>query len=1228
MEFKRIQANQFSFNQSTSNDVENLPSKKNKEDKINCKKSPVNPKFWQLQKNISFRGKEKIDVEQLSISLAQKFKLQDETSKKVSEMLQSGIINPETLKRIDDNNYFIHDIDIECFKKVIDEIYDDNSKSKLLSNLVNPKISLHLFNLPYISHLISNKDDFPFEFTNYLLDNFRGEDEFIFNSEDEIARALRAIDKDNFEDFKKFDETYSKTTRETISKYYRYQNPVTNKFDGSLFNFAETLRKSDSEFYSDPTITPYNDRASEVVLTCVNNEGTLDNKAVEFIHKYSLFDTPSIDKRTATLRRLKRKLNPIAKAKHLDSYYFENAYDFKTKLPQIIQMLKNKDGEFDDTNIKYMSKMIEKPDYSYYYDISFFDAFKDKNGVVQDDKFKVGMKVLEEINGTTKMADYISGWEKLGNRKYTSLVSKLKKLTEFDTDVYDSFPSIAKYCFDEKGNEIKGKLDLVKKVYSSINDFAFEDSTFEVLSSKENEELFLSLIQKENFNAYMAEKFLAFANEYKLDDGTIHPFAKKVFLESVNSSVPPHFVVEVFKQCVKDEKNPELNFDFENYNRVTKILKEVPALFNQVGAKNLIAFINGEFSVQDLEFKQKIHLFQGLNKIVQTKNFSNDSKFEFIQKAICDLDKSLSVSNISLPVSKEARQLFMSTVVGIKKVNSDGYSDFEVTMKDSIDYLKTFDEGIPLSYSREEFLVDLNLLFNSKEEATKAANKFGINLTIDENNGFTINGYEGIINFDNADNLSDKELQMLELCKKFMYENSVQTEDEKLNNELNKIIKAIPEFINIIGKKQHGTHKYTLDIHSLLVMASSIDNPDYLKLNNLDKVMLKTACIFHDIAKHESVVDNGHQNPSAIYARSIVQKFFPNEELRDRIFELIKNHHWLAEYNTSSDKEKNAKQYAYKFRRPNDFEIAKIMARSDLMSVSEEFYRGHKDALNQDRLKPIEDKLTEFYASGCAIFIDNFIKKSDNKDLRVKFKDREYTVVNFHNIKPDESVAKYGFNLNRTKKDLRFLVHMVHDNKIKDNLQALKLLTSSVNGGVLSESIITPDNTRTYCNRKYGVLLSQINANTINVNKHNQGSGAQKSFDNAIGLVFDFRSETRKNYKKNLLKKLHINPDVISNEEYAKFYKEHLIGKVSLAQIPDSKIYPIGDYDVSGADLKKALQEVQDDLINTEEDDTHNEIVGYAPKINAVVAKEKELKDVPKDLLDFAYENKLPILLI
>ena len=225
-------------------------------------------------------------------------------------------------------------------------------------------------------------------------------------------------------------------------------------------------------------------------------------------------------------------------------------------------------------------------------------------------------------------------------------------------------------------------------------------------------------------------------------------------------------------------------------------------------------------------------------------------------------------------------------------------------------------------------------------------------------------------------------------------------------------------------------------------------------------------------------------------------------------------------------------------------------------------------------------------------------------------------------------MGDYGFMKGQKKEDLTFLIHMVDSSSIYSSLSTLKLLASPMNGGVLSESIITPEYNRTYANRQYGVLLSQINTNIINASESNQGSGYAKDFSNIMNLIFSDNSNyARNNFKNSLLTFLDIPLDSVSDEEYAEFYKKNLAAKTSLKEINLNKEYKIGQCSISGEKLVNAIKKYQDSLIDKTEH-RHNEIVGYTLKINAVIAKSEKIEDVPEELLKFANENNLPIILM
>lgn len=94
------------------------------------------------------------------------------------------------------------------------------------------------------------------------------------------------------------------------------------------------------------------------------------------------------------------------------------------------------------------------------------------------------------------------------------------------------------------------------------------------------------------------------------------------------------------------------------------------------------------------------------------------------------------------------------------------------------------------------------------------------------------------------------------------------------------------------------------------------------------------------------------------------------------------------------------------------------------------------------------------------------------------------------------------------------------------------------------------------------------------------------------------------------------------------FIEKILPKKTNLEQFHDNKEYIFNEnIKFKGAELKEILKQVQDSIIDKKELDW-NEIVGYVPKINAVVAKAQNLREVPKSALNFAKENDLAILLL
>ncbi|MBQ8635282.1 HD domain-containing protein [bacterium] len=695
---------------------------------------------------------------------------------------------------------------------------------------------------------------------------------------------------------------------------------------------------------------------------------------------------------------------------------------------------------------------------------------------------------------------------------------------------------------------------------------------------------------------------------------------KTRLMNFIDTGVSLMYFSDVYKEyCKYDSENHVKKFDDEGYSKVLNLISETSLAMKSTHhyqLKNIAKILNGTFDISKLNFQNKVALLSVLKDMKDTK-YS-----KLFASAISEIETSIYTDNVAIPVSEEIRVDFIRNVLASK---IDRLSEFETVIANSSSEFEKMNDGLPLKYSRKEFLKDLSAICPS-DLFSQLEKKLDVQFVLSPANDEII-GYDGILNTSNLDLNNPLEKEISDKINKFLFENEVATNNEELNKNLDFVIKALPEFINIIGKKQHATHKYTLDIHSLLVLSYSLNNPDYLaKLNQKDRTLLKFAAILHDITKKESEIDPAHPELSSMYARSISSKFFKSSELAERFSNLINNHHWTKAYNVPN-KARIAQELAFKFRRPNDFEIAQIMARSDLMAVNENFANKYLSCLESANLKPIYDNLDFLHQSGNAVFVDRvFLPEKLNNHIQ-RYNNRDYKVINLHELPDDFDMYEFGFKYGTKKKDLRFLVHMFDTGTLKSQLATFKMLSKESNGGVLSESIISPDCKNTYYDRKFGVFLSQSNSNIINIGKNNQGSGTKKNIDNAIGLAFSTDSSDRKQYRTKLLKQLKIDPNSITDSEYADFYRNNIVYLSSVSEIPSSRFYKIGKYTIKGEVLKNALRSCQDELLD-KATKRHNEIIGFAPKIRGVIAKAKSLNELPSDLLDFAYKNDMPVVLI
>ncbi len=278
--------------------------------------------------------------------------------------------------------------------------------------------------------------------------------------------------------------------------------------------------------------------------------------------------------------------------------------------------------------------------------------------------------------------------------------------------------------------------------------------------------------------------------------------------------------------------------------------------------------------------------------------------------------------------------------------------------------------GLPLKYSRQEFTQNLKNLVNDMkiEDQRAILEKFNIQL-IYTGEGFELKDIPKIPRDSELKTPLDRAVKAE--IERFTQENEFAIDNPEMKVFLDDFIKMAPEFLFTVGKKQHGTHAYTLDVHTLKVLQNAIEHPEYQNLSSEDKMVLNTAILLHDIGKRyvdEKTPDENHADHGYSQAISLLDRFNLPSEIKQRVVKLIENHEFYKQYNSAyqpflAEQEQNAQrqrdfeQYGWSYKPETsykdnfdrqvqytagrfvnlqDLTLAKLLTYADLKSVNPE----------------------------------------------------------------------------------------------------------------------------------------------------------------------------------------------------------------------------------------------------------------------------------------------------
>ena len=610
-------------------------------------------------------------------------------------------------------------------------------------------------------------------------------------------------------------------------------------------------------------------------------------------------------------------------------------------------------------------------------------------------------------------------------------------------------------------------------------------------------------------------------------------------------------------------------------------------------------------TISELPLQEKLFLLKTTNdalKNIKDNNIKKELNLETIKNIIT---KQVNKATEAITVNKADIQAFATSFLDL--TNQENWNEILLPVIEKSEYKKT---GLPLKISRQTFVQELSAILNKlpQEQQAKILKKLDIKLTQDKQ------GYDGLLQFNQLDENNSAEKEIKTLVKEFLLENEIQTGNAKTDKALNALIKAMPEFINLIGKKQHETHQYTVDIHTIKVLQEAIAHPEYKNLSNQDKGILKLAILLHDSAKNEGVESPNHSLLSALYTNNILSKFKLTDATKERIVEMVKFHHWFEEINEGRI---SPEAVATMFRNPTYITIAEIFTKADLMGVSEEFYTSYKEAL-KEQLSIVKASLKILHQGGNMIFSTQVL---DTKKLPTEtLNGVEYKVVDLTKISDDFDLRTWGLSISK-KSEFRALNHC-------GDIETLKDLINPANESSLCVSLISTDKKVLFKDFNYGFMIETSNSNIANTWYDDQWSDMRRDFNGFVELIFEqskpkTTSSLRTFQRDVFLKALAQKGISLSVEEYGELYKE-LSNKKHFGQIKD---ITINGKTINADSIIEAYKATEEKIMQLS-DKRYNEINIYNPKIKGIIFVGNSLSEAPEALLKAAKKHNLPIFIL
>ena len=642
--------------------------------------------------------------------------------------------------------------------------------------------------------------------------------------------------------------------------------------------------------------------------------------------------------------------------------------------------------------------------------------------------------------------------------------------------------------------------------------------------------------------------------------------------------------------------------------------KDIDAYSDVIPAYRKLYKFENVTSLSQLNLRQKRDLMRAIsryNHIIQSSQFRSILDPEILphdNNEYCSIMARLSHSiGINVPkLSKKLKTGFFNALDSLADPNKDFIN---------IDF-NTNTPVLELDYSLKDFKNNVwNIVKGSHySDRTKALDYFGFEL---KNN----NGILEMTGFPSADKpdgrlnaIKDKDVQSLIIklaleVIKFTQNNTVTIKNSPdLSKDLTAIVQAFPEFLTTIGKVQHGTHDFTLDVHSLKVLQGVMKNPNYKTLDEKDKKLVRIAALLHDLTKAENKPDSDHPKNSAFDVYYLLDKLDMKEKDKLKIYQVIKNHSWLAHYDFSKDM---TQKTAFDMRSGNSFLMQTILTEADLKGVqkNDRFYIKHAAKLNYAAEKV--NKAVEELQKTAINLPQTKIPKASELNTRA----HQVKVLSYGGItntvlflEKGMDLQKAGFKNCKSLNDFNILVHGLDSQNNASMFQALGLIDSKA---LLSTSYVVYSKQNYRVFRQEGFILDVPASNIHAAYWSDFGSGYKKTTKDLFNTYLFHYNEQRNYISEQIKKELHLD-----SKHYVKLF--NLIEDMSMDELGQK-----------APKVAKAYRKIFENMEMSKRSwgRNYNEILVTSPKIQGIFCYDKWLMDISPYLRKYAEKNDIPIII-